>query len=143
MLMSRIDDPGKGEYPAGSSPRAVTSPSAPGASNPTTKQIAGSAAQPGWQAAEPMLLAIRRRTCGRGRAAAPFQPPAFSVNGGLGPRRLRRGCELGFCGFAPGGGCCVGHLMGAGGPGAWCERDDGFNGEERSGSGRLRGNHTL
>jgi hypothetical protein len=40
-------------------------------------------------------------------------------------------------------GVVVAHLMGAGGPGARCVLDGGFNGEERPGSGRLRGNHTL
>jgi len=36
-------------------------------------------------------------------------------------------------------GVVVAHLMGAGGPGARRARDGGFNGEERPGSGRLRG----
>ena len=39
-------------------------------------------------------------------------------------------------------GVVVAHLMGAGGRGARRGRDDGFNREERPGSGRLRGNHT-
>jgi len=44
-------------------------------------------------------------------------PQAFSVNGGLGRCRLRRGCELGFCGFVAGGGCCGGAPDGCGRPG--------------------------
>jgi SAM-dependent methyltransferase len=54
---------------------------------------------------------IRRILTPGGRA----WPPAFSVNGGLGPCRSRRGCELGFCGFVLAAGVVVAHLMGAGG----------------------------
>src|SRR5438445_6025554 len=53
--------------------------------------------------------------------------------------RFRHGGELGFCGSWPGGGCCGGAPDGCG-PG-WAGLR-GFNGEERPGSGRLRGNHT-
>ena len=53
------------------------------------------------------------------------------------------GVSWGFKGLCLVAGVVAVHLMGAGGLGKRRERACGFNGEERPGPGRLRGNHTL
>lgn len=71
------------------------------------------------------------------------QPPAFSLNCGLGSSGLSCHRDLGFCGFLPGRECRLSAPVGCGGPACLpVDRNSRFSSEERPGSGRLRGNHT-